>query len=89
MGELFAMSSGQHCPAQEHLPRFADKARDNMSGWGMAGGPHPVGRLAPLTPEVSSLGFLPKTVAPPSGFPPGAVALRVHRGRANPGFPEP
>jgi predicted glutamine amidotransferase len=35
MGELFAMSGGQHDTAQEYLPVFADKARDNMSGWGI------------------------------------------------------
>jgi len=35
MCELFAMSSGQHYTAQEYLPLFADKARDNMSGWGI------------------------------------------------------
>ena len=35
MCELFAMSAGQHFTAQDYLPRFADKARDNMSGWGI------------------------------------------------------
>jgi hypothetical protein len=35
MCELFAMSAGQHYTAQEYLPRFADKARANMSGWGI------------------------------------------------------
>ena len=35
MCELFAMSAGQHYTAQDYLPRFADKARDNMSGWGI------------------------------------------------------
>jgi hypothetical protein len=35
MCELFAMSAGQYYTAQEYLPLFADKARDNMSGWGI------------------------------------------------------
>jgi hypothetical protein len=35
MCELFAMSAGQHYTAQEYLPLFADRARDNMSGWGI------------------------------------------------------
>ncbi len=35
MCELFAMSSGQHFTAQEYLPLFADKARANISGWGI------------------------------------------------------
>jgi len=35
MCELFAMSAGQHYTAQDYLPRFADKARANMSGWGI------------------------------------------------------
>jgi hypothetical protein len=35
MCELFAMSAGYHYTAQEYLPLFADKARDNMSGWGI------------------------------------------------------
>jgi predicted glutamine amidotransferase len=35
MCELFAMSAGQHYTAQDYLPMFADKARDNMSGWGI------------------------------------------------------
>jgi hypothetical protein len=35
MCELFAMSAGQHFTAQDYLPHFADKARDNMSGWGI------------------------------------------------------
>ncbi|MHB9075704.1 MAG: class II glutamine amidotransferase [Desulfobaccales bacterium] len=35
MCELFAMSAGHHYTAQEYLPLFADKARDNMSGWGI------------------------------------------------------
>jgi predicted glutamine amidotransferase len=35
MCELFAMSAGQHYTAQEYLPLFADKARANMSGWGI------------------------------------------------------
>ena len=35
MCELFAMSAGQDYTAQDYLPRFADKARDNMSGWGI------------------------------------------------------
>ena len=35
MCELFAMSAGQNYTAQDYLPRFADKARDNMSGWGI------------------------------------------------------
>ena len=35
MCELFAMSAGQHYTAQDYLPRFADKARENMSGWGI------------------------------------------------------
>jgi hypothetical protein len=35
MCELFAMSAGQHYTAQDYLPQFADKARDNMSGWGI------------------------------------------------------
>ncbi len=35
MCEIFAMSAGQNYTAQDYLPRFADKARDNMSGWGI------------------------------------------------------
>ena len=35
MCELFAMSAGQHYTAQDYLPRFADNARANMSGWGI------------------------------------------------------
>jgi hypothetical protein len=35
MCELFATSAGYHYTAQEYLPLFADKARDNMSGWGI------------------------------------------------------
>jgi len=35
MCELFAMSAGQHYTAQEYLPLFADKSRDNYSGWGI------------------------------------------------------
>ena len=35
MCELFAMSAGQHYTAQDYLPLFADKARANMSGWGI------------------------------------------------------
>lgn len=35
MYELFAMSSGRYYTAQKYLPVFADKARDNMSGWGI------------------------------------------------------
>jgi len=35
MCELFAMSAGHHYTAQEYLPLFADKARANMSGWGI------------------------------------------------------
>lgn len=35
MCKLFAMSAGHHYTAQEYLPLFADKARDNMSGWGI------------------------------------------------------
>ncbi|MGB8992448.1 MAG: hypothetical protein WCD80_10360 [Desulfobaccales bacterium] len=46
MGELFAMSSVQPYTAQEYPPLFADKARDNMSGWGIGffrdGQVHPV-----------------------------------------------
>jgi predicted glutamine amidotransferase len=29
------MSAGQHYTAQEYLPPFADRARDNISGWGI------------------------------------------------------
>lgn len=35
MCELFAMSSGENYTAQEYLPVFADKSRDNISGWGI------------------------------------------------------
>jgi predicted glutamine amidotransferase len=35
MCELFATSARYHYTAQEYLPLFADKARDNMSGWGI------------------------------------------------------
>ena len=35
MCELFAMSAGQHYTAQDYLPLFGGKARDNMSGWGI------------------------------------------------------
>jgi hypothetical protein len=35
MCELFAMSAGSHYTAQDYLPLFADKARANMSGWGI------------------------------------------------------
>ena len=35
MCELFAMSAGQHYTAQDYLPLFADKSRDNISGWGI------------------------------------------------------
>ncbi len=35
MCELFAMSSGCQLTAQEYLPPFADKARANISGWGI------------------------------------------------------
>jgi predicted glutamine amidotransferase len=35
MCKLFATSAGYHYTAQEYLPLFADKARDNMSGWGI------------------------------------------------------
>ena len=35
MCELFAMSAGQNYTAQEYLPVFADKSRDNISGWGI------------------------------------------------------
>lgn len=35
MCELFAMSAGQNYTAQEFLPPFADKARANISGWGI------------------------------------------------------
>ncbi len=35
MCELFAMSAGQDYTAQEYLPVFADKSRDNISGWGI------------------------------------------------------
>jgi hypothetical protein len=35
MCELFAMSAGHHYTAQEYLPPFADKARENISGWGI------------------------------------------------------
>lgn len=35
MCELFAMSSGENYTAQEFLPVFADKSRDNISGWGI------------------------------------------------------
>jgi predicted glutamine amidotransferase len=35
MCELFAMSAGQNYTAQEYLPLFADKGRDNLSGWGI------------------------------------------------------
>jgi hypothetical protein len=29
------MSASQHYTAQEYLPLFADKARANISGWGI------------------------------------------------------
>lgn len=35
MCELFAMSGGQHYTAQDYLPPFADRARSNISGWGI------------------------------------------------------
>jgi len=35
MCELFAMSAGQSYTAQDYLPLFADKSRDNISGWGI------------------------------------------------------
>lgn len=35
MCELFAMSAGHIYTAQEYLPPFADKARANISGWGI------------------------------------------------------
>jgi predicted glutamine amidotransferase len=35
MCELFAMSAGQNYTAQAYLPRFADKARASISGWGL------------------------------------------------------
>lgn len=35
MCELFAMSAGHSYSAQEYLPPFADKARANISGWGI------------------------------------------------------
>jgi predicted glutamine amidotransferase len=35
MCELFAMSAGQNYTAQDYLPVFADKSRDNISGWGI------------------------------------------------------
>ncbi len=35
MCELFAMSAGHHYTAQEYLPPFADRARENISGWGI------------------------------------------------------
>lgn len=35
MCELFAMSAGHHYTAQEYLPPFADRARANISGWGI------------------------------------------------------
>lgn len=35
MCELFAMSAGQRYTAQEYLPPFADRARANISGWGI------------------------------------------------------
>jgi len=35
MCELFAMSSGENYTAQMYLPVFADKSRDNISGWGI------------------------------------------------------
>jgi predicted glutamine amidotransferase len=35
MCELFAMSAGQNYTAQDYLPPFADRARANISGWGI------------------------------------------------------
>jgi predicted glutamine amidotransferase len=35
MCELFAMSAGENYTAQDYLPVFADKSRDNLSGWGI------------------------------------------------------
>ena len=35
MCELFAMSGTQRYTAQEYLPPFADRSRDNISGWGI------------------------------------------------------
>lgn len=35
MCELFAMSAGHHYTAHEYLPPFADRARANISGWGI------------------------------------------------------
>jgi len=35
MCELFAMSAGHNYSAQEYLPPFTDKARANISGWGI------------------------------------------------------
>jgi predicted glutamine amidotransferase len=35
MCELFAMSAGDRYTAQEYLPPFADRARTNISGWGI------------------------------------------------------
>jgi len=35
MCELFAMTAGQHYTAQDYLPPFADRARANISGWGI------------------------------------------------------
>jgi predicted glutamine amidotransferase len=35
MCELFAMSAGHRYTAQEYLPPFADRARANISGWGI------------------------------------------------------
>jgi predicted glutamine amidotransferase len=35
MCELFAMSAGHQYSAQDFLPPFADKARANISGWGI------------------------------------------------------
>ncbi len=35
MCELFAMSAGHHYTAHEYLPPFADRARENISGWGI------------------------------------------------------
>jgi predicted glutamine amidotransferase len=35
MCELFAMSAGHRNTAHEYLPPFADRARSNISGWGI------------------------------------------------------
>jgi predicted glutamine amidotransferase len=35
MCDIFALSAGHNYTAQDYLPIFAEKARENMSGWGI------------------------------------------------------